>query len=286
MIRARPAVTTLLAVALGATVAASSPSANADRSAPGDPCLTAPVEGQKLRKDGKLRDARDRFAICSRNACPKEIVPHCMRWGAEVQSAIPSVVLAAHDSRGQDLVDVRVAIDGQPPVDVGTLAIELDPGSHRFVFQRSGSPDVVQQAQIREGEKNREVSAVFAAPAPTPAPTPDTPPAEATRPVPLAAWVLGGVGVVALGSFATFGAMGLSTRSTDHCATGCTQAQKNDVDSKFLVADVSLGVGVVAVGLATWFFLSRPAAESSATSAWIDVRPAPGGAVGTFGARF
>jgi hypothetical protein len=278
--------TWMWALAIGATALTAGSPALAQTP---DPCLTAPVDAQKLRKGGKLIEARDRFAICSRNACPREIVQSCMRWGAEVQSAIPSAVTAARDARGHDLGDVRVSIDGAEAVDPSPRAVELEPGTHRFVFRRSGAPgsqDVRLDVVLREGEKNREVIATFGSP-PSPGDgvaSEPSPGAQAGR-VPLLTWVLGGLGVVALASFATSAALGIAERSADQCATGCTQAQKDDVNSKFFVADISLGVGVVALGVATLLYLVQPASRAP-TTAWFDVRPSPGGAVGVVGARF
>jgi hypothetical protein len=42
------------------------------------------------------------------------------------------------------------------------------------------------------------------------------------------------------------------------------------------VSDISLGVGVVALGAALWVYLARPA-KTEAQVGW-SVRPAPGGA--------
>jgi hypothetical protein len=231
-----------------------------------DPCLVSPVEGQKLRRTGKLLDARVQFSSCARQTCPPEIVQRCAQWNEEVGAAVPSVVFAAHDARGADLVDVRVSIDGQPAAAVGARAIELDPGQHRFVFSSAGHPDVEQPIVLREGEKNREISVTFApvagAPGTAPSASAETEPvAPESRPVPAAVWILGGVGLAALASFGTFGALGVSERSNDHCDKGCTSDQNSSVQTKFVIADVSLGVGIVALGIATWLFVTRPHAS-------------------------
>jgi hypothetical protein len=90
----------LLPFAVAAAIASTSEPARAQR---GDPCLTAPVDGQKLHKAGKLVEARDRFAVCARNTCPGEIVQDCTRWSREIDEALPSVVMAAQDPEGGDL---------------------------------------------------------------------------------------------------------------------------------------------------------------------------------------
>jgi hypothetical protein len=292
-------------LSLGAVVVVSLvPGAAARAESPDDPCFASPLEGQKLRRAGKLLDARQQFVTCSHRTCPAEIVRACVRWKGEVDAAIPSVVLAAQDAQGRDLTEVQVSIDGKPPADVSALAIELDPGTHQFVFERGSDPAVTRQAVLREGERNRPVVAAFpsrrvalpeAPPAETaPAQTapavarsvappatarPMVPPAQEEpkkeRPVPTGAWILAGAGTIALAGFAAFAGVGLSERANDHCGSGCTQSQFDRVTTDLRVADVSLAVGVVSLAAAAWLYLGRPTAKRSLT-AWFDVRPAPG----------
>jgi hypothetical protein len=247
------------------TAAVASSSAGAHAATP-DSCLTAPLDGQKAWKAGRLLDARDDFATCSLRTCPAEVVEDCMRWMRQVDDALPSVVVAARDGKGRDLVDVRVSIDGMPPADAAARAIRLDPGSHTLLFHREGSADVSEQVLLREGEKNREVLATFEGPA-SASSAPEPARVGSERPVPVAAWVFGGVGAVSLVSFATFGTLGILDRGADHCDTGCPADQKNAIATKFLIADVSLGVGVVALAVAAWFYLSRPAAAPQSMGA-------------------
>lgn len=273
----------IVALAGALVTAVVAPCARAD-----DACLNAPVEGQKLQRAGKLLLARNVFASCARKSCPSEIVQDCTRWVEEVGAALPSVALAARDQDGKDLLDVTVSIDGSSPVAVSARATDVDPGPHHFVFRRAGAADVTVERLLREGEKAREVVATFGAPkaalpvVPPPAPQPT----ETSRPIPAGAWILGGVGVLAIASFATFGALGVSQRSSDGCDTGCPASQKDTVDTELRVADVSLGVAVVALGAAAWIFFTRKEVERPASSASIGLVHRPGGGLATFGARF
>ena len=274
----------LVAIASCAALAAWGSDVRAD-----DACMTAPVQGQQLQRAGKLLAARDRFAACARKTCPAEIVQDCTQWAQQVSGALPSVVLAARDPAGADLVDVRVTIDGQPDVGMSARAIDLDPGSHRFVFRRQGAADVQVDVLLREGEKNRPVGVTFGAAAsastPPPSPPPEEPHESSSRPVPIAAWVAGGLGVLGMASFATFGAIGVSDRSSSGCDIGCSESPKDRVDMELRVADISLGVGIVGLGVATWLFFTRPSATES-QAVVLDVHAAPGGGVATLGARF
>jgi hypothetical protein len=175
-----------------------------------------------------------------------------------------------------------VSIDGKDWEDLTALSVSLDPGPHRFVFHRGGSPDVEQQVLLREGGKSREVTGVFALPDAHAEPASV---AVTTRPVPVAVWLTAGLGAAGLASFAAFGTVGLLERSSDHCATACTTADKDSVDTKFRVADISLGVSVVAFGAATWIFLARPAIQMP-QAAFFDIRPMPGGGLAVVGAPF
>jgi len=252
-----------------------------------DDCMTAPVQGQQLQRAGKLLAARERFGACARKSCPAEIVHDCTQWAQQVATALPSVVLAARGAAGNDLTDVRVSIDGQADAGMTARAVELDPGKHRFVFRRQGSPDVEVDVLLREGEKDRPIGATFGVPAepPPPAPPADEPRVASSRPVPLGAWIAGGIGALGFVGFGAFGAIGVSDRSASGCGTGCSSSQKDRVDTELRVADISLGVGVVGLGVATLLFLTRPSVTES-PAVVLDVRPAPGGAFATFGARF
>jgi hypothetical protein len=87
------------------------------------------------------------------------------------------------------------------------------------------------------------------------------------------------VAVAAFANEAYFGLTGLSQRNTDIGPGGCVAlrtcapSEKGDIQTKFAVADVSLGVGLVSAGLAAYFFL-RPADKPAVV---IDLGPRPGG---------
>jgi hypothetical protein len=313
MIAGRSFLRRLGVIVVGACLTSTGATAHAQSA--NDQCFTAPVDGQRLHKAGKLLDSRAHFAACSRKKCPTKIIEACVRWSSEVDAAIPSVVLAARDGRGNDLTDLRVSIDGNAAVDLTPLAVELDPGPHSFLFQRAGAPEVKEQVVLHEGEKNREVLARFrsteaslpevstsraeSAPAPQatsrpapPAPTEtepsdDAPPAlaQSERPVPAAAWVLGGAGTLALVGFAAFAGIGLSTRANDHCDVGCSPSEYDTVTTDLRIADASLAIGILALGTAAVLYLARPSVRRSA-GAWIDIRPAVGAGTVTFADSF
>ncbi len=236
-----------------------------------DACMDAPVQGQKLQRSGKLMAARDKFALCAQKSCPGEIVRDCTGWMQDVSKAIPSVVAAARDSSGADVLDASLSIDGGAAAPIGARAVELDPGSHHLVFHRSGAPDFVRDLVLHEGEKDRQIVATFAGASPRTAPASpvaSTEPESAapSRPIPVGAWVAGGVGAAALVTFGAFGTIGVVSRGGDHCDSGCSASQKSGVDTDFLIADVSLAVSIVALGVATWSDLSRETVPAPVTA--------------------
>ena len=256
-------------------------------------CVQSYEDAQKLRQEGKLRASRAELVKCTSESCPPSLRKDCGPWLREVDDALPSVVLGARSPDGRDLTDVRVFFDGAPLVgQIDGRAVAIDPGVHVFRFEASGLTPVEERVVVREGQKLRSVQITFASAQPAAPPPPSTTtsppeaPADASRPVPIPSYALGGVGLVALGGFAYFALDGLSKKSDlDRCRPSC---QAGDVDAakrSFLVGDVSLAVGVVALGAAAYFFFTRPIAGPSAGSASgaaaprIDIGVVHGGAV-------
>ncbi len=93
---------------------------------------------------------------------------------------------------------------------------------------------------------------------------------------PVVAYVLAGVGVAALGGFAAFAITGKSAQSAmDGCKPNCTRAQLDKMRLRYLLADISLGVGVVSLGAGGYLYFS--ASREPSGSAW------RGGSVGLRG---
>lgn len=242
-------------------------------------CIAASEKAQHLRADSKLMSSREQLLSCARDVCPAVIRKDCARWLAEVEEALPTIVLAAKDGAGHDLGAVKVTVDDKPFAEkLEGKAQTIDPGSHVFKFEREGGPSVTETVLVREGEKNRIVAVTFSSPtdgspsAPPPAPAGALPGERVVSP---AAWVLGGVGVAAFASFAYFGLSGRSQASElrSTCAPACAQSDVDSVNGKLLVADVSLGISVISLGIATYLFLNPKQVESRA----VGFAPLPGG---------
>ncbi len=265
-------------------------------------CIQSAEEGETARKAGQLLHARELFAQCAARECPKMLRHDCSSWLEGADAQIPSIVLGAHDAQGHDMVDARASVDGAVVRDhLDGNPIALDPGTHQVRFERAGLPPVEVQVVLRAGEKNRPILATLAPPAPpepqTPpvppparvvAPPPPPPPVESSAHVPAGAWVLGGVGLVALGVFGYFGVSALNDQTTlrGTCSPGCSDSQVQPLRTKLIVADAALGVGVVALVAATWIGI-RGLTRSPSAAAWdFVVAPSRSAASATFIVRF
>jgi hypothetical protein len=283
-----------LAIAIVAAVSTPSVCTSEARGDETESCIASHEQSQMLRKDGKLRAAREQMINCSRDVCPKLLRKECSGWMSEVDEAIPSVVIEAKGPDGQDLVEMKVTVDGQPLTDkLDGRAVNVDPGVHVFKFEIPKVKPREEKIVIREGQKARKIVVDFSPPKPatsatatSTAPITEPPPDKVVRPVPTLVYVLGGVGLVALGTSAFFEAKGLGQRSdldAKGCKPGCPQEDVDAAKQSILIGDILLGAGVVSAGLATVFYFTRPGVKVNQEAF---VSPVPGGGFAGFRGTF
>jgi len=272
-------------------------------------CASAADQAQQLRDEGKYRRAREQLLICARDVCPSPIKRDCLDWLTQVENTAPTVVFSAKDAT-RDLSDVKVSVDGVAVTDrLDGKPVQMDLGKHTVKFEYQGQTkeeDVV----IGAGQKNRNVTVTFGSAPPPGGPAGPTPPpgAETSKSGSIVpALVVGGIGVVALGSFAFFGLGGKSDVShlEDTCKPHCAESDVDKARTKLIIADISLGVGIVALGVATYLLVTRPkidadvktgqtsappprakTAKSGLRDVSFDFGALQGGAMGSVGARF
>ena len=245
-------------VTIPSTASAAGPDTNA--------CISAFDEGQRSKSDKKLRQAQTQLLICTQESCPAVLRADCAGVLRTVQAALPSIVLAADDGEGHDISDVTVKVGSTLLADkIDGRALEFDPGTYDFHFERPAKPPIVVHLVLKEGEKNRVVRASFPSPKkPEVASATALPPARRETVgyvVPAAFGVLGvGAAVFALLERMKFNS---SVDEDRHgCAPNCTAAQRDDLSSMVVTSNVALGVGIGLVALAgvTWVLLGpRPA---------------------------
>jgi hypothetical protein len=268
-------------------------------------CISASDQGQQLRDDGKYQLAREAFARCARETCPVPVRQDCVHWLLEVDQSSATIVVNAKDEKGNDLADVTVSVDGTAlTTKLDGKPLTVDPGEHTLRFEASGFVSVDEHVVIHTAEKNRTVNVrltslppalqrtetgqgegqlgqngVGEAPTRAPGRTPRT-----------LGWVFAGVAVAAFATETYFGVAGLNQRSEylSHggCAPHCSLSEKNSVQTKFVVADVALGMGLVSSGVAAYFFFRRGAPKWAPLATSVDLLPRPGGAEVTLVGHF
>ena len=244
-------------------------------------CVAAYEKGQNERKSGALKSAKQEFSVCADAACPDVTKGDCTTWSAELDRSIPSVTFIVKDEAGADLTDVVVTLDGAPLVSsIGSAALEVDPGSHRFRFEAKGLPAVEQTVLLREGEKNRQVSVTLAKPRAA---------GGGGGAISPATWVLAGVGGAGLIAFGVLGGLGLREQSDaeDTCAPRCSDEVIDPIRTKFIAADVALSVGLASLGAAVVVGLVTGLGSSeSKVSLRIELRPVASGGLAGFALGF
>lgn len=227
-------------------------------------CAKSYEAAQRARQAHQLKAARQELLVCSQSQCQGWIKKDCVPWLGQVEAAMPSIVVSAHDPNGKPQDDVRIAIDGAAHAPLESIA--LDPGEHTLVVSAPNVARIEQKLTLVEGEHDRRVDitltpAAVALPAPLPPPKPA---GRDERPVPALTWVLGGVGVVAAGVGTYFQVSGMSKHSDlEACRGRCTQSDVDTARSTLWTGNIVLGVAVVALVGAAVVYFTRPSAHVS-----------------------
>jgi hypothetical protein len=270
----------LAALASGLVVSALSSVASPAWAGDKQRCTEAYEQSQELRRQKKLSGARAALLVCEQE-CPRILVTDCERWRSEVEAVLPTVRLEATDAQGKP-ADAGVLVDGVPLVSrVGDDPVAVDPGEHVFRFVGRDGATSEQRVILKEGEQGRTVSAVLGAPASGDSPetgggvsgehaAPRT--GGERRHIPVASYVLGGVGVVglAVGTVLTIKGHVDESDLRSSCAPTCSTGAVDSIAHQYNGAWISAGVGLVALGTAVvlWRPWQRePAAPRAASLA-------------------
>ncbi|WP_437963677.1 hypothetical protein WMF04_28595 [Sorangium sp. So ce260] len=259
------------------------PEAGADSGV--EQCISSHAEVQKLRKNQQLLEARRVLKGCARSECPAPVLRDCASWVDELERATPSVVFNV-TSGGEQVAGPTILVDGQPvELSSSGAPLKLDPGKHTYRVEHDGYRPVAKEVILFEGQRFQELNValepVVAPQAPAMAQASIT---ETYRPVPALTYVLAGVGVAGAASFAVWGLMGRSEQ--DHleqtCRPKCTDSDLATVRTRYLIADISLGVGAAAFAGAALTYLLRPTEERPVA---VSVEPSRTGVYGTVSFR-
>jgi hypothetical protein len=229
-------------------------------------CIASFDQGQHSKTDHHLKLAQTQLLACTKETCPAVLRADCAEVLKSVQSALPSIVFAAEDG-GKDVTDVKV-FNGSDQIasSLDAKAVELDPGTYDFRFERGTNTPLTVHFVLREGEKNREVRGIFNPPKPITTTTIVVAPEREVRStvgyvVPAAFAVLGVAGFI----FAGVGKLTFNSDVNDFrapppagCAPNCTEASRADLSSTLVRANVALGVGIggLVLAAASWFIFT------------------------------
>jgi hypothetical protein len=259
-------------------------------------CVDAYGAAQEHRKSNDLLKARESLLTCAATTCPAVVQGDCTTWLAQVVEAIPSIVLEG-TLDGEHVFDVSVSMDGAPLVqELDGKPIEINPGLHTFTFERKGLDPIEKKMIIAEHYKSLLVSAAWRAPqqqrplvTPAPSGAPAASDSETVRPVPPLAYVLGGVAIAGLGTFAVLGLTGTSTQHDleSSCSPRCSSADVASLETRFIAADIAAGVGALSAVAAGVVFFTRPELPAHPrTVESLGIRPLRSGAGITYAGTF
>ncbi|HWO11666.1 MAG TPA: hypothetical protein VNN80_19360 [Polyangiaceae bacterium] len=227
-----------------------------------------------------------------------------------IRDSVPSIVPVVSDGAGAPLTEVRVSMDGELLIPrIEGRSVDVDPGMHELTFATEAGEVHREQVLILEGQRNRVISVVLSPQATAATPAAGTRPAATEPDVPAPAqavqapahpdeteptssvlpYVIGGVGVAAIGTSFLLAHWGSdNNRELDSCSPNCSQESVDHVRRMYIAADITLGAGVVALGAATWLYFSGADREGSddAAAYRIDVRPTARGAMATMVGEF
>jgi len=214
-------------------------------------CADAYESAQRLRAAGKLIAAREASAFCAQPTCPPLLSGDCQAWAAQLAESIPSLLIEARAPNGQLLTNVSVELDGSAFLwHNDGRAHALDPGQHRLVLSSPGLRSATESVLLLAGSQAKIVQVTL-----------QTEPPKARFTIPTASYLLAGVGLLGLGGFSYFGLAGNSAkRDLEACKPACPESRRAPIERDYLLADASLGVSLVALGLSAWTLIahSRP----------------------------
>jgi len=239
-------------------------------------CVAASASAQEHQKAGRLFEAKRQLELCSQASCPAVVQNDCTRWLADVIASMPSIVVAARVD-GVDQQQARVLLDGHlwlAELKGGPEALE--PGEHELTVT-VGTQTKGRRLVVNVSEKNRLVVFDFASPAQVVTPPPPGVTKPIGRPFPTLPVAFSGLAVAGGALFAGFGLSGkanLDALLKQPCAETktCNPALVAGIQQRFLIADISLGVGAVSALVAAWQWWAW------GTSTVVTVTPAAGGA--------
>lgn len=220
-------------------------------------CADAYDNSQVLRDDGELMLARAQLVLCQR-VCPRNLGDDCQRWQSEVDARLASVVLEARDAG-----EVRVRIDDRPAEPLPPGEVLLEPGKHRFVFERVADGRTVEQvAVLGAGDKRHRIVASFANDEPK-----EEPGLGGGAVTSIVLLSVGGAALVVAGALAIKGHV--DRGALFDCRPYCAVEDVEAVRTTWTAAGIVAGIGgaMVAASLVVWL-VTGDESEAASLTRW------------------
>lgn len=255
--------------------------------------------GACQEKQGKVASAWATFLAAQRLARTQNrtnIMEEAAQRASELEPKVSylKVVLAARVPGIRVKIDdvelESAALDSKIPVDPGERTVVVVAPGHKSVEMKVsvGAERDTQTLNVPKLESEDSTSAGPGASAPEPAgparPAHTGPRAEEAthRGSPVLAYVVGGVGLAALGVGTAFAFMAKSSyddaESQCPTRTGCSSAaldQRDKAETRANIANVGIGLGVAGVGVAAVLLLTQPSEPPRRESGFRSVRVSP-----------
>jgi hypothetical protein len=276
------------------------------------PCAAAFEAGQRSQMVGDLQQAIEGFESCAASSCSAVARRECTRLLDAAQLAIPTVQFDLRFGTDFSKRPVMLSVDDGEARTYDGEVLRVNPGKHRFVLECQGCATVTRLIAFAEQDsKRKEVAfspacgdADGASPSAVPRTEPPPAPRPPSRPMSAAATsskparasmaprlssaaegsrlrdqlIVGSAAALATAGGLGFVGFGLEARSGERalleCTPYCSGASIAEVKRKYVLANVSLGTGLLALGGATiwWFGLRRssptPSGSANSRSEW------------------
>jgi hypothetical protein len=235
-------------------------------------CADAYTQAQILRAKDRLVLAKKQVDICNDPACPQALRKDCTAWLVELQRSVPLLAVDVVDESGRAVSSAHVTVDGNTVA--GGEMLTLDPGTHTIAADAPGMETASQTLDLAKGEKRHATLTLAAR-----APEKPVNVAATSRPFPVAPVVLASIGVAFIGGFIGFGLAGNAKRAdldASGCKPNCAQSDVDAIKTDYVIADVSLGVGLASLAVATVLFIvgqtGTPAKREAIRSLFLGAR--------------
>ncbi len=241
--------------------------APARASADAKQCVQQNNDGADLRDQRRMLAARQAYRACTAEPdCPAIIRSECDAALEELRTAVPTLLVSVLDERGHDLSGATLLLDGKA-VALDGSALEVDPGAHELTAT-SGVKSLHLQVLAIEKDTNRRIEMVLRTRRTARAVRNLTPPVLRAQRSRAPAYVLGGVAALGAASFGYFALSGHSKLGDlQRCKPYCLPDDVQRVRTRYLLADVSLGVSLIALaGAGYWLWSAHDETAVAASS--------------------